>query len=110
MINIILWIIFSIFCFQKAYKVKTSENYREAYMKNITVRDDGEVVTFLRNYKSKEGYLKYTYIGSMAWGIFFLVNAILRYSLKFRESILITAIFVLFFLTDYMLYRKHKTV
>jgi len=110
MINLILWCIFSIFYFQRAYKVKTSEIYKEACLKNATVRDDGEVVTFLRNYNTKEGYLKYTYIGSLAWGLFFLVYVLLRYSLKYKDGILPIIILVLFVLTDYILYRKYKTI
>ena len=100
---------------RRAHKLKTDENYRNSIInqRGNEINEEGELYTGFRRYKSVDGYIKYQYASSTAWGIiaviYFAVSVaegIFRNQLNYKLSIFL----IIMIATDYIIYRRNKNV
>ena len=110
MFNLLSWWLGGAIGFIMAYGVKNNERFRAINPKFITIKENGEVVTFLRNYNSETGYFKYKYIAWMEWGGYCTSQAILHsfvnQTMYNRSIILLIGLL----LANHIAYKRYKTI
>ena len=110
MFNLLSWWLGGAVGFIMAYGIKNNEKFRVINPKFITIKENGEVVTFLRNYNTETGYFQYKYMAWMEWGIFCIFRVVLHSFIgqtMYNWSIILL---VGFLLSNHIAYKRYKTI
>lgn len=101
--------------FKKAVKLNTDENYRNSIINQGSnkINENGELYTGFRRFKSVNGYIRYCYVGFIAWGIIailFIIISIPIYIMEINPIIKYVTFVIAMIVTDYILYKMNKNV
>jgi hypothetical protein len=101
--------------FKKAFRLNTDENYRNSIINQGSnkTNENGELYTGFRRFRSVNGYIRYCYVGFIAWGIFailFILISIPIYIMGINPFIKYVSFVIAMTVTDYILYKTNKNV
>jgi len=109
MFNLLSWWLGGAVGFIMAYGIKNNEKFRVINPKFITIKENGEVVTFLRNYNSETGYFQYKYMAWMEWGVYSTSTALLH-SVTNEPINWPIILFIALLLSNHIAYKRYKTI